>query len=310
MTAWVVFEVRCPTLNVEDLRLVGSLPELGAWDPARALPLSTSERTYPVWRTAEISLPSQLHKAVQYKYLKVFGGAVVQWEAGQNRVLEQSCLCENMVNYVDDISFDVKDNATRRSGVRIRFQESSKSQFTSVTTSRFASSVPSPLRTSAGQTPVEKSPSCIGELESILRELKELEPMNLQSRSEIRRAIKEVQSAVEVERSGGRSRWRSRRSRSMTCAMVSLLMVPLLPMMVATSLIVSIPSARARYDGLMSSTRESLRKPLARFLDAPGRACALIENVAQVSSSQVCLPSRANLHIVRRRCQSRRSRKV
>ncbi|CAK9085959.1 4-alpha-D-glucan glucanohydrolase) [Durusdinium trenchii] len=80
MPVWVVFEVKCPTVNLEDVRIVGSLPELGSWEPSRALPLSTSEHSYPSWRSAEVSLPSQMAEVVQYKYIKVFDGSLVQWE--------------------------------------------------------------------------------------------------------------------------------------------------------------------------------------------------------------------------------------
>ncbi|CAE7310274.1 glaA [Symbiodinium natans] len=82
MPVWVVFEVKCPTVNLEDIRIVGSLPELGSWETSRALPLATSERTYPAWRSAEISLPSHVTEVVQYKYIKVFDGSLVQWEDG------------------------------------------------------------------------------------------------------------------------------------------------------------------------------------------------------------------------------------
>lgn len=56
---------------------------------------------------------------------EVFDGSLVQWEvqsvavrrvlwgleAGPNRFLDLSCLLERMVNYVDDLTFDVNDNA-------------------------------------------------------------------------------------------------------------------------------------------------------------------------------------------------------
>eukprot|EP00931_Biecheleriopsis_adriatica_P006298 TRINITY_DN107711_c0_g1_i1.p1 TRINITY_DN107711_c0_g1~~TRINITY_DN107711_c0_g1_i1.p1 ORF type:complete len:316 (-),score=39.67 TRINITY_DN107711_c0_g1_i1:15-962(-) len=284
MTVWVIFEVRCPTVNNEDVRLVGSLPELGSWNPAEALPLKTSERTYPVWQTAELPLPSQPHEVVQYKYIKVFGGSVVQWEAGPNRILEPSCLNKRLVNCVDDVSFDVRDNAMRRSPARIRCQGTSKSSVPSVTTSRFASSVPSPLRMS--QTPVEKSPSCIEELESILRELKELEPMTLPSRPEIRRAITAVSSAVQVERSGGR--FRKRQSRSITCAMVSLLMVPLMPMIVAAAVISNVPSAKSRYEHLVAAASELAGTQLGRL--SSGRALALRASSCRFRSLEEVLP--------------------
>lgn len=270
MPVWVVFEVKCPTVNLEDVRIVGSLPELGSWEPSRALPLSTSEHTYPSWRSAEVSLPSQVSEVVQYKYIKVFDGSLVQWEAGPNRFLDLSCLLERMVNYVDDLTFDVNDNVTRRSGNRIRFQETSKSAVTSVTTSRFASSVPSPLRTS--QTPVEKTPSCLDELENIMRELRELELMNLASRPEIRRAMNAVGGAMEVERTG---RHFPRHRGRLTVAMVALLMVPLMPLIVSAVLVSQQQPARLRYKSLVASAKEAVRQPLRRFLEPTDCAYAM-----------------------------------
>lgn len=239
----VVFEVSCPTVNFEEVRVVGSHPELGAWDPLLAVPLKTSEQQYPLWRTAELLLPIEV---VQYKYLKVLGGAV-QWEAGPHRILDVGCLSNCMVNVVEDMKFDADAGLAQRStsGARIRFQEPSKSQMTSLGTSRLASSVPSPLRTSAGPTPVEKSPCCMGELEGILRELLELESMNLAGHAEIRRAAAAVRSAIEAERSGGRYRF-PRRARCCTCTGLAFLMVPILPLIVALSIFHRVPSARRR----------------------------------------------------------------
>ena len=39
----------------EEVRVVGSRPELGSWDPAHGVPLQTSGETYPMW-SAEIDL--------------------------------------------------------------------------------------------------------------------------------------------------------------------------------------------------------------------------------------------------------------
>ncbi|CAE6950651.1 glaA [Symbiodinium sp. CCMP2592] len=258
MPVWVVFEVKCPTVNLEDVRIVGSLPELGSWESSRALPLVTSERTYPAWRTAEISLPSQVTEVVQYKYIKVFDGSLVQWEGGPNRILDVSCLVERMVNYVDDLTFDINDTVLDSGLNRIRFQFSRNLQ--SVTTSRFASSVPSPLR--ASQTPVEKHPNSLEDLENVLRELKELELMNLSSRPEIRRAIAAVRGAMEVERSG-----RLRFRRPITCAMLALLMVPVMPLLVTAALVSNNQSARLRYNSLLASATENVKRPLRRLLE-------------------------------------------
>lgn len=320
MTGWVVFEIRCPTVNFEDIRVVGSLPELGAWNPSQAVQLKTSDRTYPLWRTAELSLPSRGREAVQYKYIKVFGGSVVQWEACPTRILECSCLSDRMVNYVDDGNFDAFDNARGQSKARIRFQEGKASQIEelrllneqlahSIATSRFASSVPSralsrspsPLRTSPGSrslspTPPEKSPSCIEELETILRELRELEHMNLQSRGDVRRAITAVRAAVEVERRAHHLRLTQKRSPSATFALLFLLMVPVLPMAVASALIISVPSAWQRFDGLLQRAEDAARRPWARLMAR--RALA-----TPASRSYLCAPRPPGIRGSRRQRQ-------
>mmetsp|Transcript_29704 Transcript_29704/g.64717 ORF Transcript_29704/g.64717 Transcript_29704/m.64717 type:complete len:290 (+) Transcript_29704:73-942(+) len=238
MNIRVVFEVTCPTAAGEEVWLLGSLPELGSWDPAKAVRLK-SENQPLVWSSLELTLPVVPHEAVQYKYAKAFVGTVPQLEVGPNRVLDLSCLSECMVNCVEDVAYDVEGGGfTRRdSGVRVRIRTASsstqlvKSQMSTLPsrqTSRLASSVPSPLRTSAGPTPVEKSPRCRRELEQILRTLVELEALSHAGRSDIRRAGEAVRSAIEAERSGRRPRQPCRCS----CAALSLLMVPLLPALV------------------------------------------------------------------------------
>lgn len=254
-----------------------------------------------------MSLPSRGAEAVQYKYIKLFGGSVVQWEASPTRILERSCLSERMVNFVDDGGFNSSDNTSRQSKARIRFQEGPASQVEelrllneqlahSIATSRFASSVPSrapsrapsPLRTpsplrSAGPTPPEKSSTCIEELETILRELKELEPMNLQSRADIRRAITAVTAAVEVERRAHHLRMSQKRSLSATFALLSLLMVPALPITVASALIVSVPSARQRFDGLLRRAEGAARRPWSKLM-------ASRVFIAPAGGSYLCAP--------------------
>lgn len=252
----VVFEYSCPATNVEEVRVVGSLPELGAWDPVNGVPLTTSDRH--CWRSAEVVLPCLSTEVIQYKYINIFGGSVEQWEGGPDRSLELSRLSDNRVNYIEDFMCDIDDNLSRRSsGARIRFQESdylAKSQVTaSGWSSRLASSVPSPLLTSVGQSPVEKGARCLRELETLLRELLALESLNLMCRTELRRAIAAVRSAIEVERGGVRARQQPPRGR--LCAGAALLLVPLLPVLVAVAILQRVPSARERKAQLMRDVR-------------------------------------------------------
>ncbi|WP_246056273.1 carbohydrate-binding module family 20 domain-containing protein [Cellulomonas cellasea] len=60
--------------------VVGDRAELGAWDPARAVALSSA--TYPVWRST-VALPAGV--SVAYKYVRKDASGTVTWESGTNR---------------------------------------------------------------------------------------------------------------------------------------------------------------------------------------------------------------------------------
>ncbi|CAE7570827.1 glaA, partial [Symbiodinium pilosum] len=77
------------------------------------------------------------------------------------------------------------------------------------------------------------------------------------------RAIASVRGAMEVERSG-RLRWHHR---PITCAMLALLMVPLMPLLVTAALVSNVRSAKLRYNSLMDSATESVKRPLRRLLE-------------------------------------------
>ncbi|MFG3009433.1 CBM20 domain-containing protein [Streptomyces cinerochromogenes] len=79
----VSFSVQATTEG-ETLLVSGSAPQLGAWDPAKAVPLGTTASAYPHWTTG-IRLPVGL--TVQYKYLKRSPTGVVTWENTPNRTL-------------------------------------------------------------------------------------------------------------------------------------------------------------------------------------------------------------------------------
>lgn len=80
--AAVAFGVSATTVWGQNIFVVGDVPALGGWDPARAVPLSAA--TYPVWR-ATVSLPAG--SAVQYKYVRKDASGSVTWESGVNRTL-------------------------------------------------------------------------------------------------------------------------------------------------------------------------------------------------------------------------------
>ncbi|MDG6109792.1 alpha amylase C-terminal domain-containing protein [Dactylosporangium aurantiacum] len=64
----------------ERLVLVGNAPALGAWDPAKGVPLSAAG--YPQW-TAQLRIPAGT--AIEYKYVKVAADGTVTWESRPNR---------------------------------------------------------------------------------------------------------------------------------------------------------------------------------------------------------------------------------
>ncbi|MFF5757686.1 CBM20 domain-containing protein [Streptomyces longwoodensis] len=68
----------------QNLYVTGDLPDLGSWDPARAVPLTTGSGTYPLWTGAHQLPPNT---AVQYKYFKKNPDGSVTWENGDNRTV-------------------------------------------------------------------------------------------------------------------------------------------------------------------------------------------------------------------------------
>ncbi|MFY1653942.1 carbohydrate-binding module family 20 domain-containing protein [Solwaraspora sp. WMMB762] len=66
----------------QQVRVVGSLPELGSWDPAGAAPLGTDAASYPTW-TGSVDVPDGT--AFEWKLVKVAPNGIVEWEAGANR---------------------------------------------------------------------------------------------------------------------------------------------------------------------------------------------------------------------------------
>lgn len=64
--------------------VVGSIPELGSWNPARAVPLYTTASTFPVW-TGDAQLPA--NTSIEFQYIvKNPDGSVANWEkVFQNR---------------------------------------------------------------------------------------------------------------------------------------------------------------------------------------------------------------------------------
>ncbi|MGQ3053570.1 MAG: alpha-amylase family glycosyl hydrolase [Roseateles sp.] len=78
----VNFKVNAATAVGQNLYVVGSLPELGSWDPAKASEVMMNPN-YPQW-----FLPVSVPKGTQFefKFIKKDGNGTVVWEGGSNRV--------------------------------------------------------------------------------------------------------------------------------------------------------------------------------------------------------------------------------
>jgi alpha-amylase len=78
------YTVQAETVFGQNVHVVGNVPELGAWNPANAVPLTTGTGTYPRWRGSG-ALPANTD--VQYKFIIKQDGQPVIWESGANRTL-------------------------------------------------------------------------------------------------------------------------------------------------------------------------------------------------------------------------------
>jgi hypothetical protein len=79
----VVFEVQAVTKPGERVVVTGNVPELGEFEPQRALPLDGA--TYPSWSGKIALIPGA---KVEYKYVRVSEDGSFTWEAtGENRAL-------------------------------------------------------------------------------------------------------------------------------------------------------------------------------------------------------------------------------
>lgn len=66
-TSGIRFEVECDeTVDGYAVFIVGSVPELGAWNPVKGLEMFTSEEEWPVWHTGGVSMNPGL---IQYKFI-------------------------------------------------------------------------------------------------------------------------------------------------------------------------------------------------------------------------------------------------
>ncbi|EGO22943.1 glycoside hydrolase family 13 protein [Serpula lacrymans var. lacrymans S7.9] len=79
-TSAVSFSETATTTYGENIFLTGSLEQLGSWDPANSIALSSSN--YPVWETT-VNLP--LNTAFEYKFIRKETDGSIVWESDPNR---------------------------------------------------------------------------------------------------------------------------------------------------------------------------------------------------------------------------------
>ena len=85
-TVAVTFAANATTVWGENVFLLGNRGELGNWNTAGGVALSSA--TYPVWR-GTVNLPA--NTTIEYKYVKK--GSSVIWETGANRTLNTGSAC-------------------------------------------------------------------------------------------------------------------------------------------------------------------------------------------------------------------------
>jgi alpha-amylase len=76
----ITFKANATTIYGQNVYVVGSIADLGGWNTANAIALSSA--TYPVW-AGTVTLPAGTY--FEYKYVKKDAAGTVIWESGTNR---------------------------------------------------------------------------------------------------------------------------------------------------------------------------------------------------------------------------------
>jgi len=108
-TCSVTFVVNRPTQFGETIRLVGSISQLGFWDTANSLALSSSNYTTanPIWYLT-VALP---YGTAQYKYLSTANG-MTTYECCANRVLDTTACQANGGSVTEQDSWQYQATTT------------------------------------------------------------------------------------------------------------------------------------------------------------------------------------------------------
>jgi hypothetical protein len=110
------FSVQAHTTFGWGLKIVGSLKELGSWNPNDAPLLTTSPEKYPLWTSASLSLPvSALPLCFEYKYIMFNQSNQVKWETFSSNRLAQ-CSEKPSKSYI----FEIEDCFNKHSNAEMK----------------------------------------------------------------------------------------------------------------------------------------------------------------------------------------------
>lgn len=88
----VTFDLTATTVYGENIKLSGSIPELGSWNTNNAVALSADQYTSsnPLWYVT-VNLPAGT--SFEYKYIRVESDGTIQWESDPNNSYTVPAAC-------------------------------------------------------------------------------------------------------------------------------------------------------------------------------------------------------------------------
>ena len=140
------FRVKFETKFGQSLFIIGSIEELGQWDPSKAVPMATSKDIYPTWKiTKEFTCP--LGMEISYKYL-VKEGNNIYWEQLNNSKNQNRHIVIQSPGNI--IIFDEKSNNISRIKTMVYYPMNNNTQNLSNTSSKIIKNMLSNLSFGTG----------------------------------------------------------------------------------------------------------------------------------------------------------------
>ena len=100
------FRVKFETKYGQSLFIIGSIEELGQWDPSKAIPMATSKDIYPTWKITK-EFTCLLGMEISYKYLLKEGNNIYWEEINNDKKANRHIVIQTPGNL---IIFDEKSN--------------------------------------------------------------------------------------------------------------------------------------------------------------------------------------------------------